>query len=67
MMLLFWRHHRLYGQNLLRRLILDQYYRKVMEGEDVPFLCSSAGLYNEAYRATETNQIGLRLNLRNPG
>ena len=58
MMLLFWRHHRLYGQNLLRRLILDQYYPQ-SDGRPrtMPFLCSSAGLYNEAYRATETNQI----------
>ena len=58
MMLLFLRHHRLYGHNLLRRLILDQYYPQ-SDGRPrtMPFLCSSAGLYNEAYRATETNQI----------
>ena len=57
-MLLFYRHHRIYGQNLLRRLILDHYHpQKDGKPLTMPFLCSAAGLYNEAYKATEENQI----------
>ena len=57
-MLLFWRHHQFNGQNLLRRMILKHYHpQKDGKPLTVPFLASSAGLYNEAFNATEENQI----------
>lgn len=57
-MLLFWQGHRLYGQNLLRRMILAHYYpQRGDKPITMPFLGSSAGLYREAFEATETNQL----------
>ena len=57
-LLLFWKGHRIYGQNLLRRIILAHYHPK-KDGVPltVPLLASSAGLYHEAFNATEQNQI----------
>ena len=56
--LLFWQGHRQYGQNLFRRLVLDHYHPQHDEKPlRMPFLISSAGLYNESYAATEENQI----------
>ena len=57
-LLLFWQRHRIYGQNLLRRIILSHYYPKVDEKPmTMPFLTSSAAIYHEAFGATEENQI----------
>ena len=57
-LLLFWQGHRIFGQNLLRRMILAHYHPQ-REGKPltVPLLASSAGLYNEAFEATEQNQV----------
>lgn len=57
-MLLFWQGHRIYGQNLLRRIVLEHYYPQ-RDGKPLtmPFLCSSAAVYHEAFDATEQNQI----------
>ncbi|MFM7101976.1 MAG: alpha-galactosidase, partial [Verrucomicrobiota bacterium] len=57
-LLLFWQGHRLHGQNLLRRM-LRAHYHPQQAGRPVrmPFLASSAGLYREAFRATEANQL----------
>ena len=58
MLLLFWQGHRIYGQNLLRRILLAHYYpQKDGKPMPVPLLASSAGLYHEAFDATEQNQI----------
>ena len=58
MLLLFWQGHRIYGQNLLRRILLAHYYpQKDGKPMQVPLLASSAGLYHEAFDATEQNQI----------
>lgn len=57
-MLLFWQGHRIYGQNLLRRIILRHYHpQKDGKPLTIPFLASSAALYHESFRATEQNQI----------
>lgn len=57
-LLLFWQRHRIYGQNLLRRIILAHYHPQ-KEGKPLtmPFLASAAALYHESFKATEQNQI----------
>ena len=57
-LLLFWQGHRRYGQNLLRRMILD-YYHPQRESRPLrmPLIASSAGLYREAFEANEQNQL----------
>lgn len=58
MLLLFRQGHRIYGQNLLRRILLAHYYpRNDGRPLTMPLLASSAGLYHEAFGATEQNQI----------
>ena len=58
MLLLFWQGHRIYGQNLLRRILLAHYYpQKDGEPLSVPLLASSAGLNHEAFDATEQLQF----------
>lgn len=57
-LLLFWQGHRIYGQNLLRRIILNHYYpQEDSNPMTMPFLTSSAAIYHEAFEATEENQI----------
>ena len=57
-LLLFWQGHRICGQNLLRRIILAHYHpQRGRKPLTVPLLASSAGLHNEAFEATEQNQI----------
>jgi alpha-galactosidase len=57
-MLLFWKGHPTYGQNLLRRIVLDHYHpQKNDKPITMPFLTSSAAVYGEAFNATEANQI----------
>ena len=57
-LLLFWQGHRMYGQNLFRRIVLEHYYPQ-RDGKPLtmPFLCGSAALYHESFGATEQNQI----------
>ena len=57
-LLLFWQGHRIYGQNLFRRIVLSHYYPQV-DGKPMtmPFITSSAAIYHEAFDATEENQI----------
>lgn len=57
-LLLFWKGHRFFGQNFLRRIILAHYHpQKNGTPLKMPLLASSAGLYQEAFNANENNQI----------
>ncbi len=67
-LLLFWQGHRIYGQNLLRRILLAHYHpQKEEKPLTMPFLASSAGLYKEAWNATEQNQLDYALQFQKLG
>ncbi len=67
-LLLFWQGHRIYGQNLLRRMVLAHYHPN-RDGKPLtmPFLASSAGLYHEAFEATEKNQLEYAVQMKRLG
>ena len=67
-LLLFWKGHRVHGQNLFRRIVLDHYHpHKDGKPITMPFLTSSAAVYQEAFNATESNQVEFAQKFANLG
>ena len=67
-LLVFWKGHWAHGQNLWRRVVLDHIHpQKNGRPRTMPFLTSSAAVYEEAFNATEANQVEFARKFANLG